>query len=326
MARMPYRVYVIRCAPDRLNGPFVFYVGISTQHRIGERLREEFELENTCADFLRHHQPLQLELVWPVENKAAEAFVFYSMLEARAASAVGSGRLGGWTQTQACPRGFTKAALERDWRMMKGMCLACGQDKPKRHSAKDCPNEPDSTPISCGHCHAVLHVTTKGIAKTQPPELAAPARNTAASTKRSPSISVEVLMQAKRPRQVEIAPRRNYMRAMALGHEYTTLVWYLNKKPNDSQIQKVLKQCSEKALRLDGGDHKTLKTREFAKRGPSDELPDLFGSRKNFPTTFKDTVCVSSGKEFVQACRPGHVSSCRKVLWRCTDLERVLPQ
>ena len=73
LARMPHRVYVIRCAPARINGPFVFYVRISIEDRIGERLREEFELESTCADFLRHHQLLQLELVWPLENKAAEA-------------------------------------------------------------------------------------------------------------------------------------------------------------------------------------------------------------------------------------------------------------
>ena len=127
-------------------------------------------------------------------------------------------------------------------------------------------------------------MATKGIVKTQSPALPAAARNVTASTKRSPPISVEEAMQAKRPRQVAITPRRDYMRAMALGHEFTILVWYLNKKPtNDSQIQKVLKQCSEKALLLDGGDHKTLKTREFAKRGPSDELPDLFGNRKISP-------------------------------------------
>ena len=239
---------------------------------------------------------------------------------------MGKGRSGGWNQTQARPTDFAEAALERDWRMLKGMCLACGQDKPKRHLAKNCLNELESTSISCGHCQAVLQVTTKGIVKTQSLALPAAARNVTASTKRSPPISVEESMQAKRPRQVAITPRRNYMPAMALGHEYTILVWYSNKKPNDSQIQKVLKQCSEKALLLDGGDHKTLKTRPFAKRGPSDELPDLFGNRQNFPTPFKDTVCASSRKEFVRACRPGHVSSCRKVLWRCTDLERVLPQ
>ena len=116
------------------------------------------------------------------------------------------------------------------------------------------------------------------------------------------------------------------MRIMILGVEYTMVTWYLQKKPNHSQCSKVLRLCSKHAVELENGDYKTLTKRELAKVAPSD-MPDLWlPHRKQLPSSFKDTNCaIVRGDRFVRARRPGHVSNCRGVLFRCDDLRHAFP-
>ena len=113
-------------------------------------------------------------------------------------------------------------------------------------------------------------------------------------------------------RATAMAPRRNCMRVMILGMEYTMLTWYLQKKPNDSQCRKVMSLRSKHAAELENGDHKTSTKREFAKVAPA-EVPDLWlPNRKQFPSTFKDTNCATA---------EGWIRACTKT-WTCVQLPR----
>ena len=77
-------------------------------------------------------------------------------------------------------------------------------------------------------------------------------------------------------------------------------------------------------MELSNGDHKTLVKREFARVAPA-EVPDLWlPNRTNFPSTFRDTLCATvRGDGFLQAQKPGRVSHCRGILFRCFDCRGI---
>ena len=128
------RVYVLRCKAHYDGGPYTWYVGSAKRHKVAERLKAQFTQAETAADFCKQNQPIQLELLWPVPSEAAEAYVFYALVATRTPQAVGSGRVGGWTATQAAPDQFNRLMMERDRRMLTGSCLKCGLGTPRRRA------------------------------------------------------------------------------------------------------------------------------------------------------------------------------------------------
>ena len=94
---MDQRVYVLRCAPHREGAPFTWHVGKSRKSKVAERFRIDFSGGPNAPLFCQQNHPLHVELIWPVETAAAEAFVFHAMFEAKPVACIASGRLGEWT-------------------------------------------------------------------------------------------------------------------------------------------------------------------------------------------------------------------------------------
>ena len=100
-AQLPFRVYVLRCAPRHTGGPPTLYVGVEHRSHIARRVQSHFMQRG--AHFTMAHKPVDVAVVWPVASRAAEAYVFYALMESLPLCSVESGRLGGWTQTQSDP-------------------------------------------------------------------------------------------------------------------------------------------------------------------------------------------------------------------------------
>ena len=128
---LPYRVYVLRCAPQILGGPFTYYCGLTED--IVARLAEH---ENgTGAAFTDGNKPLDLVYLWPAANRAVEAYVFAAMMTVLPEEAIAGSRLGGWIQTSASAKSSSASQMVEQWRMVNNVCLRCS--KPG-HQARNC--------------------------------------------------------------------------------------------------------------------------------------------------------------------------------------------
>ena len=149
---------------------------------------------------------------------------------------------------------------------------------------------------------------------------ASPQQDVLPSTKRlhsQPSNSAQLSVSSP------VAPRL-YPRVKALGQDYTTLTWYLKKRPNDSQIARAIENCSSRALELSGGDSKTLMLRDFVSKTEA-APPELLPSRRNLSATWAATACMSAKSgELLLARRASDITSCRQILWPCAALEASL--
>ena len=125
-AQLPFRVYVLCCAPRHTGGPPTLYVGVEHRSHIARRVQSHFMQRG--AHFTMAHKPVDVAVVWPVASRAAEAYVFYALMESLPLCSVESGRLGGWTQTQSDPSRLQTFVLQREWRMLTRRCLDCGRN------------------------------------------------------------------------------------------------------------------------------------------------------------------------------------------------------
>ena len=271
-------------------------------------------------------------MIWPVANRAAEAYIFASLAGKLPSAALAAGRLGGWTQTCSEMNKLGRMAVERERRMVTNSCLTCGK---AGHFARKCPapSSDNYMVYNCGHCNATLRITDQGRHTTQnnrgtkrllddeperqqqrPRVLAAPAVPAA-----------PVARQHAAARQVAVPQRQAFLRVKVCGYEYTSLQWFLGKKPAPRQVAAVLSSCKSNAVQLRYGDTKTLEAAGFAKSPP--RAKELLPGRQNFPTDWHDTDCQAvRGTANVQLRRPGVFSEARGALWRVSDLQRVLHQ
>lgn len=67
-----HRVYLLKCSPQIVGGPFCWYVGVSDD--VKKRLMEHFAGKG--AKYTREHPPISIELVWPASSESVEAYVF----------------------------------------------------------------------------------------------------------------------------------------------------------------------------------------------------------------------------------------------------------
>jgi hypothetical protein len=119
---MEFRVYVLCCGA-------AFYVGIEHRSEVGERIRKHFE--GTATHFTSESAATDVWLVWPAVTRAAEAFVFYAMLEKFGVASL----IGGWTQTSSKPSPFASLLAREAHCNLHSQCFVCGSSK---HFARDC--------------------------------------------------------------------------------------------------------------------------------------------------------------------------------------------
>ena len=129
------RVYVLRCKPHIIGGPFCYYVGLARKGELGERIRSH--VDGVGAAFTKANPPLGIEYVWPASNRAVEAYVFFALMERLPESAAIMGRLGGWAQVYASPNTTATAALREQKRILDNRCIHCGG---RGHYIIDCPS------------------------------------------------------------------------------------------------------------------------------------------------------------------------------------------
>ena len=102
-------------------------MGVTTAKDVAKRMQQHFSLRAGAA-FTKAHRPLGIELLQPVLTSAAEAFVYYAMVQHLGLKCVLNRHLGGWTQTGVSLDGSAKAVAKRDFFMLAGKCLVCGKD------------------------------------------------------------------------------------------------------------------------------------------------------------------------------------------------------
>ena len=218
------------------------------------------------------------------------------MMDRLGIDAVLSGRLGGWTQTSLTMETSAAKNATREFRMMRGACVICG----------------------LSGCSADAHkLDNKSSGKrreSQPTAAALPTKR----VRNSPSDG-DSQLNSVRASPAPPAPRRQYPRVQALGHEYTFLAWFLQKRPNDSQIARAIQHCGERALELSSGDSKTLKTRDFVSQTNA-SAPELLPGRRNLPSSWVATAClIPRSTDFLSARRAVDIRSCRQILWPCAS-------
>lgn len=92
------------------------------------------------------------------------------------------------------------------------------------------------------------------------------------------------------------------------------------KQPTPEVRKQVYERCGQQALRLKGGDSKSLDASGFATSRGRELLPGC----TYLPSAPKDTVCYAASGKPVKVSRPGRLGP-RKwgYLWRVSDLESL---
>ena len=315
-------VYLLRCKCQIVGGGYTWYIGRCPRCKLAVRMRQH--KEGTASDFTAQNVPQYVEALYPAARDSVEAYAFFAVMETLPVAALSYGRLGGWTQTRPKPSQLCAQRLREEKRMMSDACLACGCSG---HFAdnKACPKYkkwPDSVPINCGHCNAIIDVTALGATRTRPP---APQSSKRPRGDPPPGPPLPPPPPAKRPRSGPpiIAPavvpsQREYARARICGRDYTTLAWFAGKIVSESERNRVAVRCDANAVEFKNANANTMVNYGFAKANrPKELLPD----RTNLSVEWLDTA--------LKAARPPHktmlvrklrATSGRNVLWRVEDL------
>ena len=325
-----YRIYCLRCTGDR------YYVGLSSQDGLHDRLVKHWEKK--ACDFTTQFPPLEVVLVRPCQNRAAEAFLYYAMLEKLSGASVAS-KIGGWTQTSARPSPLTCLIVKEAKRSVEGKCFICGGGS---HQAGDCPRkaERDTCYYQCkgkgcskrlyltsrGQTPDEGHVSQAGATRGEPrPETASQPEPQRGATAKRKAESI-----AQTPaKHAKISRAATCRRVKICGHGYTTLAWFLGvDKPSKSQCAVASNGCLRRAVQLQHGDAKTLVAQDFARcTGGRELLP----GRVHLPSGWVASSCfpvrvsrsgISEATQAVEIrkARADGTSRCRGVLFRVLDL------
>ena len=342
---LDWRIYVLRCKPQVLNGGFTWYVGLVPAKDVVSRMAAH--AAGAASDFTAANPPILVEFIHPAPSPAAEAYLFFAMNSKLSEAAIEGGRLGGWVQTRPKPSQLCRLLLKEQKRMIDGSCIACGDSW---HSARDkrCPRKmnPESVPFACSVCQSSIHVTALGATTAQAdaegksnanagssdqpvakkPPSTAPLRETAvgsfANNKRPSDRPLPI--SGSSVAKVQKVSARKIPEVSICGHSYTTLSGYFGKDPNGRQRKAIALACGANAVELRNGNSQTLSIREFLVTPPK-LARELLPGRVNMPSKWHKTACLSLDKHnpkdsYVELQRPGEIHACRHVLWRVEDL------
>mgnify|MGYP002041679741 FL=1 len=131
---------------------FCYYVGLVAVEDLQLRLNKHFSQDVEACTYTAINKPLGVELLWPARHSAAEGYLFLYVLSkfSNEKDVLQHVRLGGFVQTS------TKAlstenynGLQRQFRMVKNLCLDCGLAGHKANSS-ECPvkRRGASSPVS----------------------------------------------------------------------------------------------------------------------------------------------------------------------------------
>ena len=135
----------------------------------------------------------------------------------------------------------------------------------------------------------------------------------------APGVGARVVVAAA-PAAPVAAPQMAGRRVLICGIEYTSLQWFLGRKPAPRKVQLAIRACGAHAVELQNGDTKTLQAGGFV-----NATKDLLPNCRDVPQRFTDTACKAVHvDERVQVRRRGKVTGSRGVLWRTSDLQRGL--
>lgn len=147
---LPYWVYVLRCGDK-------FYVGIAPAFEAIERMRKHYRGEG--AHFTQMYPPTEVCLLWPCPTRAAEAYVYYALVDAFPGVLIG-----GWVQTSSKPSPLVCLLTKEARSNLQGMCFTCNE---KSHFARDCPRRNTHERTCFYECKApgcgnLMYLTTRG--------------------------------------------------------------------------------------------------------------------------------------------------------------------
>jgi len=254
-----FAIYVLQCRPHdtRTAGPF-WYIGFCEREKVVQRIGSQFNGGKAQSHYCKINKPQSVHLVWPVHNRAAEAYIFYAMLSKQPAGWERRGAellcpIGGFTQNDTKLSPLASLVYEQARRQVKSFCcFNCGGS----HFAKNCKQKKRGLTLTCPSCKSEIVMTSKGQTVTSVP---APQ-----GTKRSAS---ECHGSASKAAKIDVAkssgspcPTTKFAKvdaAVAIsicGQHYTSLSWFLSKEnPSPSLCKRARENCSENALVLLGG-------------------------------------------------------------------------
>ena len=121
---LPFRVYCLRCGDGKK-----LYVGVVHRSDLKERLEKHWQADATL--FTTTHRCFEVCLIRPFASPAAEALLFYALLEKFGNSVL----LGGWTQTLPTSTPLSRLLLNEAEHNLRQRCFKCGL---AGHYAVDC--------------------------------------------------------------------------------------------------------------------------------------------------------------------------------------------
>jgi hypothetical protein len=266
-----FAVYVLLCEPGdaTTSGPF-YYTGFEERTKLAARLKVQFNGTSGSvvqSHFCKVNKPKSVLLVWPVVGRAAEAYVFYSMLSLQFAGWERKGRknlcpLGGWVQNDSVLSPVSSIIFERDRRGLRNnCCFNCGGP----HYVRDCKKPMRGMTMTCPNCEREIEVSSRGQTMVR--------KEAAASSSSNAPLQAPAL---SRPLVPAPAPQRGTKRASpsgaasraspakvarnggkvvsVCGQLYTSLSWFLKKdSPSATQCARARTRCANTAVVLSGG-------------------------------------------------------------------------
>ena len=329
-----FAIYVLQCLPHdpRTAGPF-WYIGFSARNKVVGRIGEQFHGGQNQSLYCKINRPHSVHLVWPVHNRAAEAYIFYAMLSKQPAGWERRGTellcpIGGFTQNDTKLSPLASLVYEQARRQIKSFCCYnCGGS----HFAKDCPKDKRGLTLLCPSCKGDIVMTSKGQTTMSVP-VPVPS-SLPQSTKRSAPESQASVAKAAKTRAVQSPASRSLElkpvkvdAAVAInicGQHYTSLSWFLAKEnPSPSLCKRARDKCAENALVLLGGHTRSVKS--FANipgARPLQPLCMVSGRpRQKFPGTQPVNTEVPDVK--IKKAEQPVRTRLSQVLWLVADLEK----
>lgn len=268
-----FGIYVLRCKPgDGCTTGFFYYVGFHSWAYLAKRVEVQFKGGKNQSHYCKINKPISVELVWPACSRAAEAYIFYALLEKQSIGWERRGAqklcpVGGFTQNDSVLSPLASLVYEQARRQLKSFsCYNCGGS----HTAKECKKPKRGLSLTCPHCKTDIEMTSKGqtVVAASVHEPAASSSSSCLSLSSSSSqrgakrSSPPASPPAKAKSAKLSASGRNSSRVVVsvCGRHYTSLAWYFCKdNPSPSLCERARQKCASNALVLVGGHTRSVK-------------------------------------------------------------------